>query len=107
MVVRLAPVADDGDVAGAVASALGVESGGVVGIADHVGSRSGLVVLDNCEHVLEGVGAVVEALLGSCPGLVVVATSRAPLGVDGEQVQRLSGLDLPPATHRTRPTRPR
>ncbi len=92
---ELAPVADDGDVAGAVASALGVESGGVVGIADHVGSRSGLVVLDNCEHVLEGVGAVVEALLGSCPGLVVVATSRAPLGVDGEQVQRLSGLDLP------------
>jgi predicted ATPase/DNA-binding SARP family transcriptional activator len=92
---ELAPVADDGDVAGTVASALGVKSGGVDGIAEHVGSRSGLVLLDNCEHVLEGVGAVVESLLASCPGLVVVATSRAPLGVDGEQVLRLSGLDLP------------
>ena len=92
---ELAPVADDGDVAGAVASALGVESGGVDGIAEHVGSRSGLVVIDNCEHVLEGVAAVVESLLACCPGLVVVATSRAPLGVDGEQVMRLSGLDLP------------
>jgi predicted ATPase/DNA-binding SARP family transcriptional activator len=92
---ELAPVADDGDVAGAVASALGVESGGVDGIAEHFASREGLLVLDNCEHVLEGVGAVVESLLGSCPGLMVVATSRAPLGVDGEQALRLSGLDLP------------
>jgi predicted ATPase/DNA-binding SARP family transcriptional activator len=97
---ELAPVADDGDVAGTVASALGVEAGGVDRIAEHVGSRSALVVLDNCEHVLDGVAAVVESLLASCPGLVVVATSRAPLGIDGEQVLRLSGLDLP-AGHAT------
>jgi predicted ATPase/DNA-binding SARP family transcriptional activator len=92
---ELAPVGADADVVGAVGTALGVESGGVDRIADHIGSQPALLALDNCEHVLAGAGAAVEALLPRCPGLVVLATSRAPLGVDGEHVLRLAGLELP------------
>ena len=78
---ELAPVAEDADVAGAVAETLGD------------GEHSGLLVLDNCEHVLDGAAAATEELLRRSPGLHVLATSRAPLGVDGEQVLRLGGLE--------------
>jgi predicted ATPase/DNA-binding SARP family transcriptional activator len=78
---ELAPVAEDADVAGAVAEALGD------------GEHTGLLVLDNCEHVLDGAAAAVEDLQRRSPGLHVLATSRAPLGVDGERVLRLGGLD--------------
>jgi predicted ATPase/DNA-binding SARP family transcriptional activator len=92
---ELAPVGADADVIGAVGSAVGVESGGIERIADRVGSEPALLALDNCEHVLDGAGHTVEALLARSPGLAVLATSRAPLGVDGEQVLRLAGLELP------------
>jgi predicted ATPase/DNA-binding SARP family transcriptional activator len=84
---ELAPVDSDADVAGTVAEALG-------GLEQAAG-RSGLLLLDNCEHVLDGAAAAVEELLDRCPGIHVVATSRAPLGVDGEQVLRLAGLEVP------------
>jgi predicted ATPase/DNA-binding CsgD family transcriptional regulator len=51
-----------------------------------------LLVLDNCEQVVDGCVALVTALLARCPELVVLATSRRPLAVAGEQVFRLSGL---------------
>ncbi len=86
---ELAPVAADADVAGAVAETLG-------GL-EQAATRSGLLVLDNCEHVLEGAAAVVEEVLDRCPAIRVVATSRAPLGVDGEHVLRLAGLEVPAA----------
>ena len=73
-------MADDADVAGAIAEVLGA------------GDR-GLLVLDNCEHVLDGAAGAVEELLARCPDLRILATSRAPLGVDGEQVLRLCGLE--------------
>ena len=60
----------------------------VLGDADH-----GLLVLDNCEHVLDGAADAVEELLARSPDLHILATSRAPLGVDGEQVLRLCGLE--------------
>jgi predicted ATPase/DNA-binding SARP family transcriptional activator len=92
---ELAPAGEDDDVPGAVATAAGLPAGGVDRIADHLAARSALLVLDNCEHVLAGAARTAEALLERCPGLTVVATSRTPLGADGEQVLRLSGLDLP------------
>lgn len=61
------------------------------------GSRL-LVVLDNCEHVLDGVAEVVEALLDedaeSAAGPVVLATSREPIGIDGEQLWPIASLSL-------------
>jgi len=54
-----------------------------------------LMVLDNCEHVVAAAARAVRHLLMQCPGLVVLATSRQPLGVEGERVWRLSPLTLP------------
>lgn len=92
---ELAPVAGDADVVGAVASAAGIEPARLDRLVEHLAPRAGLLVLDNCEHVLEGAAAVAEQLLARCPRLAIVATSRAPLGVDGERLLRLSGLELP------------
>lgn len=56
--------------------------------------RRALVVLDNCEHVLGAAADLARGLLGSCPELRVVATSRVPLGLDGESVHALEPLGL-------------
>jgi predicted ATPase/DNA-binding SARP family transcriptional activator len=61
----------------------------------HVDGTPVLVVLDNCEHVVEATAAHVRALLDDCPTVTVLATSREPLGVDGERAWRLGGLELP------------
>jgi predicted ATPase/class 3 adenylate cyclase len=54
-----------------------------------------LLILDNCEHVLEPVAAIADAIIGSCPDVRMLATSRQALGVSGEQVMRLASLDVP------------
>ena len=64
-------------------------------VADRIGDRSMLVVLDNCEHLLEPVAEMVAELLGRCVGLVVLATSREPIGVPGESTWRVPSLGLP------------
>jgi predicted ATPase/DNA-binding SARP family transcriptional activator len=55
-----------------------------------------LLVVDNCEHLLDATARLVEELLASCPGLRVLATSREPLAVDGESLCVLPPLRLPP-----------
>jgi predicted ATPase/class 3 adenylate cyclase/DNA-binding CsgD family transcriptional regulator len=59
-----------------------------------VGKRRMLVVLDNCEHLLDSSAALVTALTGSCPRLTVLATSREPIGVSGEATWRVPSLPL-------------
>jgi len=54
-----------------------------------------LIVLDNCEHVLDTAADLVDAVLESAPDVHVVVTSRAPLGLDGEQVRRVQSLAVP------------
>ncbi|MFG1947157.1 BTAD domain-containing putative transcriptional regulator [Nonomuraea sp. NPDC048826] len=80
------------DVAGTVATALGVPGDGA-GIGSALGPRRTLLVLDNCEHVVEPVAELVERLLHAGPGLSVIATSREPLGVSGEVVREVPPLD--------------
>ena len=96
---ELAPIGVAEDVLGAVADALGIGtaagSAGPERLAEHLAPRRSLLALDNCEHVLDGAAEVVEQLLARCPELKILATSRAPLGVQGEQVLRLGGLELP------------
>ena len=53
-----------------------------------------LIVLDNCEHVLTEAADIASAIVRSCPGVVVLATSREPLGVSGERVHPLEPLEL-------------
>ena len=63
-----------------------------------LGSRDVLVVLDNCEHVIGAAAAVAAALLHGCPNVRLVATSREPLGVDGERQIMLAPLDVAAAS---------
>ncbi len=65
-------------------------------LAGALENRSLLLVIDNCEHMIDGVAALVADLLRLLPGLRILATSREPLRVEGERVCRLSGLESPP-----------
>jgi predicted ATPase/DNA-binding CsgD family transcriptional regulator len=95
--VELAPVGDAERVAAELAQVLGVreEFGRPVidTLADRLRRFDGLVVLDNCEHVLGGVRSLVDQLLRRCPTLHVLTTSREPLGVTGETTWRVPSLD--------------
>jgi predicted ATPase/DNA-binding SARP family transcriptional activator len=93
--LELAPLSTPEVIVAALASVVGARSdGGVDGVAEHVGDHFLLIVLDNCEHVIEDVAALAHGLLRRCPNLHILATSREPLAIDGEQVYRLPSLGL-------------
>jgi predicted ATPase/DNA-binding SARP family transcriptional activator len=81
------------------------------GIAGYLRYQRGLLVLDNCEHVIDAVARLVSVLLARCAGLRVLATSRGPLQAAGERVLPLDGLASVPAaelfTARARAANPR
>ncbi len=66
-------------------------------IARHLAGRSLVVVLDNCEHVIDEAASLAHTLVGKVPGLRLVATSREPLGVPGEILIPVAGLAVPAA----------
>ncbi|WP_405917292.1 AfsR/SARP family transcriptional regulator [Streptomyces sp. NBC_00728] len=66
-------------------------------LAEHCAKRRMLLVLDNCEHVVDAAARLAEALLERCPGLTVLATSREPLGVPGELLRPVEPLPEPAA----------
>jgi len=88
------------DGAGAVALAALAATGGAeipglpptAALVAHLGERTVLVVLDNCEHLAGQCAELVTAVLGSCPGAAVLATSREPLRVAGEVTWRVPSL---------------
>jgi predicted ATPase len=94
--VELAPLGDASRVIEALAAALSVEPspGKTIeqAILHRVKTSVVLVVLDNCEHLLDEVRRVVGVLARAAPGLVVLATSREPMGIPGEQVVPLRSL---------------
>lgn len=65
--------------------------------AELIGNRSLLIVLDNCEHLINAAAEVVDRLLRACPRLSILTTSRAPLGVRGETTRVVQPLTLPAA----------
>ncbi|MDQ1011164.1 putative ATPase/DNA-binding SARP family transcriptional activator [Streptomyces sp. V4I23] len=69
----------------------------VARLVEHCARRRMLLVLDNCEHVVESAARLAERLLESCPGLTILATSREPLGVPGELVRPVDPLPAPAA----------
>ena len=97
---ELAGVADTGLVAGQVMQALGVRQQGDVPVLDalvyRLQSAELLLVLDNCEHLLDACAELTGALLRASPGLRVLATSREPLGVPGEVTCPVRPLALAP-----------
>ena len=97
-VLLLAPVPDPAAVPHALAAALDltVVQGDVLAACLAVlGDRPGLLVVDNCEHLLDTTRDLVGAVLASCPRLSVLATSRERLGLAAEHAFRLSPLPLP------------
>ncbi len=89
---RLADVAEGTLVPAAVASAMGVRGATADAIATALGDRPGLLLLDNCEHVVASAAELILDLLTRCPGLRVLATSREPLTVDGERLLPVAPL---------------
>ncbi|MGW0204020.1 ATP-binding protein, partial [Nonomuraea sp. NPDC003201] len=101
---ELAPVTDPHDVANAVLTAIGGRDGarfeaGEGGAAERLeevfAQQGALLVLDNCEHVVSAVAELVDRLLGACPDLRVLATSREPLAVAGESLYPIPPLEWP------------
>ncbi len=96
--VELATVIDPDRVPAAIAATLGERelAGDLVeAIVARASDRPTLVLLDNCEHLLDAVAALVDALLRRCPTLSFVATSREPLGVPGEIAWRTPSMPAP------------
>lgn len=73
---------------------LGTRGGAIDGLRRYLAERDVLLVLDNCEHVVDECAELAAVLLGSCPQVRVLATSREPLEVNGETVWRLAPLDV-------------
>ncbi len=100
-VVELATLDVGAEVAAATAAALGVPDQStrrpVDRVVRHLAGREMLLVVDNCEHVLDAAAALVGELLASVAGLRVLATSREPLGLAGEQMFPVPPLGLPAA----------
>ena len=98
--VDLAAVRDPTLVAHAVARAAGAREERGRPILDTLRAllepRRVLLVVDNCEHLVEAAAGTVAELLAACPGLRVIATSREPLGVPGETMWTVPSLSLPP-----------
>lgn len=93
--VELAPVVDGADVAPAVAAAIRAPVTTTSELAQYLTDRRALIVLDNCEHVLDDAADLVDEVLMSADDVHVVATSREPLGVEGESVRRIRSLAMP------------
>jgi predicted ATPase/class 3 adenylate cyclase len=99
--VELAPIGDPGLVVPEVARALGVhqEPGRETldAVIDFLRAKDLVLLLDNCEHLVDAASGLAHRLLASCPTLRVLASSREPLGVGGEAVLTVPSLGLPDA----------
>ncbi|MBI3745762.1 MAG: hypothetical protein HY264_04430, partial [Chloroflexi bacterium] len=100
--VDLTPVPDGERLPLAVAASLGIaeQAGRGIGetIVDSLRDARRLLILDNCEHVVDPCARFVEALLDGAPDLVILATSREPLRLSSEVLWRLAPLDVPAVT---------
>jgi len=98
--IELASLADPRLVASAVAGVLGLRMAGseisAEPVARAIGNRKLLLLLDNCEHVVEMAAEVAETVLRLCPNATVLATSREVLRIEGEHVYRVLPLEVPP-----------
>ncbi len=96
--VDLAPITDPDLVPITVARALGLPDqpgrSPENSVLQFVGDRHMLMVLDNCEHLLDASAELISALLAACPRLTVLATSREPIGIAGEVTWRVPSLSL-------------
>ncbi len=97
--VELAPISDPGLVPQAVTTVLGLKEasgkGVVPTLTDHLKDRRMVLLLDNCEHLLDACAQLANTLLRQCPQVTILASSREALGVGGEQTYRVPSLSMP------------
>ena len=96
--VELVALSDPRLVPSAVASVLGLRPGDEISaetVARAIGGRNLLLVLDNCEHVIDAAATLVETVVRLCPYVTVLATSREALRIEGERTYRVPPLDVP------------
>ena len=83
-----------------VAGSLGLHDGStrwlMGALSDFLAEKRLLLILDNCEHVLDAAAILADALMRGCPGVRILATSREPLGIGGEVAMPLAPLSVPP-----------
>ncbi len=100
--VDAVPLLDSADLVNAIARAMasdpdsGQDIVDVSVLAERIGPRRVLLVLDNLEHLIDAAAAVVAALIAACPGISVLATSRVALRIRGEQEYAVAPLPVPP-----------
>lgn len=90
--IDLAVVIDPLAVPAYLAAAIGISEVALDDVCAFLGDKRALLVFDNCEHLVDAVSASVSLLLARCPTIVVMATSREPLGIAGEVVWRVPPL---------------
>jgi predicted ATPase/DNA-binding winged helix-turn-helix (wHTH) protein len=97
--VELASLSDPELVPSTTAGALALKFGGEAisaeAVARAIGGKKLLLVLDNCEHVVDAAARLAEEIVRQCPQVTVLATSREVLRIDGEQVYRVPALEIP------------
>ncbi len=97
--VELAPLTDGGQIDSVVAAALGIQDHALPTSAgapiQALTGQDTLIVLDNCEHLIDAAAKFCDQVIRHCPRVRIVATSREPLGIDGERVYRVPSLSLP------------
>ena len=105
--MELAAIGADGDVVQATLAGLGLRDAllgaapsadPVDGLIAAIREREALLILDNCEHVIESAAAFADRVLGECRRLRILATSREPLGITGEALWQVEPLALPDAS---------
>ncbi len=97
--VELASVNDEGLVPNAVASAMGIQEMLDVApfetLVSTLSNQNVLLILDNCEHLIGACSKFADEVVRNCPRVRILATSREPLGVEGERVYRVPSMSLP------------
>jgi predicted ATPase/class 3 adenylate cyclase len=104
--VELAPVSDPNLIPQTIAAVLGLrESPGRLLmdlVIDYLRAKQLLLILDNCEHLIDACARLADQFLRNCPDLKIMASSREALGIDGEAVYRVPSLSLPKQDEATR-----
>ena len=97
--VDLAPLSDPALLPNSVAAALGFAlpaAEPVTALGERLRDKHALLVLDNCEHVINAAAVLAETVLRVAPAVFILATSREPMRADGEWLHRLASLEWPP-----------
>ena len=103
--VELAPLSDPALIPSTIASVLQLHE--VPGlplmtiVIDYLCAKQLLLILDNCEHLVEASAQIADQLLHACPQLKIIASSREALGIDGETVYRVPSLSLPDSPYQS------